>query len=797
MNLWFDLKYAWRLLLKSPGHSLLCIGVVALSVGLSLVAYSVTNYIAFKPLGFPDSERWYVISDEAATGLALDNYTYQTLVKRSRNINHLGAISATRSVLSEGRASVNVSGTAITPALLKATHVAPILGRVFDAADSQTGTVMLSYATWQTYFAGDPNVIGKQTRINGTPMQIIGVLPQGFKAILAADLWFPLETKVTEPGDATAVIPIVDVNKTQSPDSVLNELNAVVSEVNLSYPDQFKADRKLAFYSAHQALNGKNIPLFRTMAVVVAFVALLGCVNISTLFFARMLERGRELAIRTALGCSRGRLIRQSLVESSLVALAGMAFGITLGILGLRGIRPLMERMYAAYSMTPPGDMSVGYGDMMFAAAAATAMWLFSSLAPAIRVSKQDAAAVLAGSGKGAGNRGSTKSTALLVGFQVIISCFLLVVSCTLVVTMTRAANTRVGVTTDKVVVSVGGTHFGEQYVKQGDRLRYQDEFAAAIKTKLAGAEVAFTTALPGWPGPVSAVALESAEPTPRDRLRLPLICVSDNYFRTLGISLRAGRLFDSTDNSASLNVAVLDEELAKRYWPGQDPLGKRIQLQPEANGPWLTVIGVVSNVKRILDTNNTSTVYRPLRQESPATVYTVVKLPRTVTETGALLAAVAFAVDRDLPLSNVQTLEWYLDGVAGPATFVGRIFALVALITVFLAAIGLFGMIVRSVLQRTPEIGVRRALGATQGQIITVFLRQGAMYLVVAIVIGGGLGIVAINSVSAVTGSLMSLALPVALGVFASLTIVVFTASYFPARRAVALEPGDALRYE
>jgi hypothetical protein len=281
-----------------------------------------------------------------------------------------------------------------------------------------------------------------------------------------------------------------------------------------------------------------------------------------------------------------------------------------------------------------------------------------------------------------------------------------------------------------------------------------------------------------------------------RGALMLPVAVVSDNYFDLLGLKLRSGRLFDATDREGTLEVAVLDEKLAERHWPGQNVLGKRVRLEPSDNGPWLTVVGVVSAVGTTpYAKDRIGVVYRSARQAPPQSFHLLARLPNAADSRNALRAA-AFAVDRDLPLNNLQTLDDYLfASEQSTKGFIG-VFGTIALITALIAASGLVGLISRSVAQRTQEVGIRRALGATPRGVISLFVRQGARYLAPAF-IGVALALMALPPVSSVFTNALRFSLPVAAGVVVFMAVIIVTASYVPSRRAVALEPGDALRVE
>lgn len=805
MSLWFDLKYAWRLLLDAPGHSLICIVVVALSVGLAVWTWTLVYSQALRPLPFSDSDRWLsvqVAADATARPWPnLDAYTYQELLERNRSASHLGAYTTRAAVLSEGEASISLRAVAISPSLLSAMQVAPRMGWLFEAADNQPESApvaLLSFETWQNYFAADPEIVGKLARIDARPVQIVGVMPRDFFAFEYSELWLPLQLKnLVRPGDSPTILSaLIALEKDQTADALANEMKPTVDDVNRSYPELFNPGRNIVLIPAHLMHTYLNLQVVATTSFLAVAVLLLGCVNFSMVFLARLLERSRELALRTALGASRSRLLRQCLLETALFVLLGLLLGYALADLGVRwthGIAEFGERIQAMGRS--PNTPVLRPVDLVAALVAATVIWLLSTLLPAWRVGSQDAAQALAGSGKGVAGPGSAKSMSLLVGLQVTVSCLVLVICANLVLSIHEEVSKPTGMDTARVMISTYPTVFDARYSDANDRLRYWDRLTSAIKGRMPGAEVAYTTVAPSRPSSVP-VAIEHQEGAAnRGMLTLPLTAVSDTYFALLGVELRAGRLFDSTDDGDALDVAIVDENAARRYWPDQEVLGKRIQLDPAGNGPWLTIAGVVSNVTRLYR-RDVGVVYRPLRQAAPAEFHLVTKLPTSAADSRVLLRAAAFAVDRDLPLHNLQMLDDYLAALNLSFTAMVPAFIVITAITLVLAATGLFGLISRSVVRRTQEVGVRRALGSTQWQVTAVFLRQGALYLIVGLV-GGGLGIVLMNLLSASIPNILSRVVPATLGVFVLMAVVVFTASYFPTRRATALEPGDALRYE
>jgi predicted permease len=806
MNVWFDLKYAWRLLMKAKGYSIMCATVVALSVGLAVWVCELIYSQVLKPLPFPDSSSWYSVQiaakEEATAAPGVDAFTYQELLKQSRTAEHIGAFAFRPSVLSEGQASTRVRGAAMSPRLLAAMKVPPLMGRIFEESDGQqesASVAILSYDAWQNYFGGDPNIIGRATRIDAATVQIVGVMPRDFLAFQDFEIWMPLQLPpLARPSDSTlSLSPFLVTSNGENLQTILSEMKPAIDRVNQDHSDLFNSGRHVALIPAHQMYTHAFAPIVMMLSLIAVAVLLIGGVNISMVFLARLLERSRELALRTALGSSRSRLMRQCLLETALIVFVGLVVGYGLAWMGVEWTQGLSEfgsRIKA--SGRDPNLLELRFIDLVAAVICAGIIWLVSTLIPAWRISKQQAAEVLAGSGKGTASRTGNKSVGLLVGVQVVVSCLVLAVCSNLVLAVKKEVSKPTGLNTANVIIATDPTVFDARYAEPSERLRYWDELTASIESKVSGAEVTYTTGVPTAPAKVPAL-IETQQGT-RDQgtFTLPVTVVSEGYFKMLGLSLPSGRLFDGTDNSTSLNVAVVDEKLATRYWPDEQVVGKRVQLNPKDNGPWLTIVGVVSHVSDGPYGADAGVIYRPLRQAVPSEFRLLVKTTNASIDNRAAIRAAAFAVDRDLPLQNLQTLDDYVASLNIATTALVPAVTAVSLIVALLAASGLFGLISRSVAQRTQEVGIRRALGATVWRSTSMFTREGTLYLGVAIT-GVGLGIMMMTLLSAAITNIFDSVLLATLGVVVLMAVVIFCASYFPTRRAVALEPGDALRYE
>ncbi|HXH38609.1 MAG TPA: ABC transporter permease [Thermoanaerobaculia bacterium] len=806
MNLWFDLKYAWRLLMKSKGYSFMCASVVALSLGLAVWTCELIYSQVLKPLPFPKSSAWYSLQigtkAESTPHPGVDAYTYQELLKRNRSADYLGAFAEQPVVLSEGQASTRLRGVGISPRLLAATQTPPLMGRIFQESDGKSGAApvaILSYETWQTHFAGDSNVVGKMTRIDSAPVQIIGVMPKDFLAFRDFELWEPLQMPaLARPADSTmTLMPFVIAADKKKVVANLNEMKPAIAGVNHDHPELFDSGRHVALIPAHQMYTHSFAPIVMMMSLLAAAVLLIGGMNIGMVFLARLLERSREIALRNALGASRGRLMRLCLLETALIVLLGLVAGWGLAGLGVRWTQGLYEfGSRIKGTGRPPNLLQLRPADLAAALICALAIWLLSTLVPAWRVVRQDAAEVLAGSGKGTSRPAGNRSVALLVGVQVVVSCLVLVVCTNLVLAVKKEVNKPTGLNTAGVIIATNPTVFDARFAQPAERLRYWEELKTSIESRVPGAAVAFTTEVPTEPGSVPAAIETQQGTTNKGAFKLPATIVSEGYFSMLGLNARSGRLFESTDNSTSLNVAVVDEKLAARYWPDQNALGKRVQLNPTENGPWLAVVGVVSAVSAGPYSSDVGIIYQPLRQALPSGFRLLVRPPSTTSDSRSAIRAAAFAVDRDLPLQNLQTVDDYVASLNIATSALVPAVTAVALITALLAASGLFGLISRSVAQRTQEVGIRRALGASPWRATSRFTRQGAVYLCVAIV-GVALGVMVMPLLSRAIDNILDHVLLGTFGVVLLIAGVIFFASYLPSRSAVAMEPGDALRYE
>jgi ABC-type antimicrobial peptide transport system permease subunit len=382
----------------------------------------------------------------------------------------------------------------------------------------------------------------------------------------------------------------------------------------------------------------------------------------------------------------------------------------------------------------------------------------------------------------------------LLVGIQVVVSSVLLVVCANLIMAAAAEANRPIGLNSERVMLTTHSSSVDDRHPLVAARLDYWDRLTNGITARIPGATVAFASAPPTSPAIMPAQVDGTETTADRGASRLPMAVVSPEYFDALGISIRAGRGFEATEDASSLPVAIVDERSARKHWPGQDAIGKRIRVDSLEGSTTLTVIGVASAVTGSPYSSHIGVIYRPLRQAAPDAYHLIVKLPATVTDAETNLRAAAFAADRGIPLRNLQSLDDYLRAANLDLSSIVPVFSVIGTITLLLAATGLYGLVSRSVARRTQEIGIRVALGASHGRIAAIFLKQGVAYLSIGIV-GCLVGVVLTRFLTDVFPNVMAQIVTTTSLVVAIVGAVIFVSSYLPTRRALALEPGDALR--
>jgi putative ABC transport system permease protein len=798
-----DLRYGLRVLLQRPGFTLVAVLALALGIGANTAIFSVVHSVVLRPLPYPDAERLVTVwDDNQRQGWHKDVTGYSTFSEWQAQSDVFEALAAHRgwgpSLTGAGEPE-RLLGTLVTPAFFDVLRILPLYGRTFQPEDGQEGQdriAVLGHGLWQRRFGGDPAVVGQTLRLDDAPVTVVGIMPEGFGfPSRTSELWSVLSPP-REPDRGNHYLEVVGrlrpgVGAAQAD----RALDALTARLAGEFPRVYEGFG-VNVVPLHEHLVGDVRPALLVLLGAVLFVLLIACANVANLLLARTAGREREIAVRTALGAGRGRIVRQLLTESVLLGLAGGALGLLLALWGgellvslAPGGLPRLERL----GLNGPV--------LLFTLGASLLTGILFGLAPALQASRPDLNESLKeAKGIGAGVRGRRVRSLLIVA-EVALALVLLVGAGLLMQSFARLQEVEAGFDTERLLsfhLSLPSTKYPEdpqigafhrQALERLGALPGVESAAAVMSLPLTGSYSSATFSIEG-----------QAQPPDAQSLEVKLNVVSDGYLGTMGIPLKSGRFFGASDAEGAAPVAVVNETMARLHFPGVDPVGKRFKwgrLDSERY-PWREVVGVVGDVRhKSLEAPSDPEVYMPLGQEAIRAAAFVL---RTATDPATLAPAVrreVQALDSALPIYGLRTMDELLSGSLAQRRFNLWLLGLFASVALLLAAVGIYGVMSTMVGQRTREIGIRMALGARRADVLRMILGEG----VGLVLVGVGIGLAGAIALSRALGSLLyevSRTDPVTYGAVAVvLVLAAALACYVPARRAMGVDPMQALRYE
>ena len=815
-TLWQDLRFGARMLLKRPGFTAVAVVTLALGIGANTAIFSMVNGLLLRPLPYRDSERLTIIWTHSPGANVAQDWPspaqFSAIQSQTTAFEEI-AIAQGDSVILTGQGGPERLGAIrASSVMFSVLGVQPILGRAFsteDDAPGKTQSVILSYGLWRQRFGGDPNVIGQAIRLDTDNYNIVGVMPADFSlgyevmpTVGATEqvemlLSLPLSAKdMAEHGDENYNLlarlkPGVTIGQAQA------ELDGVVRGLEQQYPERYPASRQFSF-SVRPLLEqvvGDVRPALLILLGAVGCVLLIACANVANLLLAQSTAREKEIAIRTALGARRWRIARQLLTESVMLAVVGGGLGLLVAIWGLDGLRWLNPGNIPRLHAIAIDGRVLGF---TFVVVMLTGI-LFGSV-PALRSSSVNLNESLKEGGRSLVASGNHRLRSLLVIAEMSLSLILLIGAGLLIRSFVRAQQVDPGFAAGNVIslrVSVVGTAFLEQprrrmfYQQLWERLRQ----IPGVES-VGGASILPLSGAISW----GSITIEGYDPASgQSAIQADRRFASVGYFETMQIPLIRGRFFSEQDTKDSMKVVIIDENMARTYWPGEDPIGKRLKPgRADSTSPWMTVVGVVANVKQYaLDTDSRVAIYAPHEQVLAGQMFVAV---RTAGDPRGVIGAVsqeARAIDPNVPIFDVKTMEQRLFESLARRRFAMLALGLFAGVAMLLAAIGIYGVMSYTVAQRTREIGIRMALGSSTRQVLRLIVGHGMTLAGIGVVSGlaGALAVTrlmssllfGVTSTDPLTYALISLVLAgVALG-----------ACLVPARRATRVDPMVALRYE
>ena len=801
-------RYALRTLAKNPAWTAAAVACLAIGIGANTTVYTAMRAIAIEPVPTPNSDRLVMISEVLPRDP--DNFDFDQLapanlvdwMQQTRTLEHVAAFSWWDVNITGINEPERVTGFRVTPEFFRTLGERPALGRAFtdeEGHEGNTDRVILSYPLWVRRFGGDPGAIGRTVQLNGVPHTIVGVMGKDFIFPPGAELWkaFALEGAVAADRDGRWVNAIARLRPTSTLSEARAEACAIARRLELQYPDMnakwgMKVEPAQVFYGRHPR------PYTVVMLASVALVLLIGCANVANLLLARATTRGRELAVRVALGARRTDLVRQMLAESMVIALLGGALG---ALLALWGVKLMRDTLPAELVRFNPGwtRITINGHALLFTIAVSIATAVVVGLVPALIASRADPQQALKEGGRttsGAGGRLRLRSV-LVVG-EVALALMLLFGTGLMVRSFIGLIETNQGYTLEKALTMQ--LTLPERYKSDDDRVQFYSKLLDRVR-ELPGVRAAslINELPPSWNDNSNRFILEGepkpqrGDPAHQERMHP----VWDGYFAAMGIPVRRGRDFDRHDDKAHPSVAIVSEAFARKYWPGQDALGKRISVL--ADSMYLTtIVGVVADVRHNPNTGRAvlaPVVYVPAIQGPWDTMTLMVRTAGNPLEVTADVQRVIGSLDQALAPGNVQTLERMLWSSLSPQRITAGMLSVFAGIALLLAVIGIYGVISYSVNQRTHEIGIRMALGAQRADVIGRVLRQGLVLAALGIAIGA-LGSFAMARGMATLLHEVSPTDPLTfVAVAVILALVAVLGSWLPARRAAAVDPVVALR--
>ncbi len=804
-NLLQDIRYGIRVLRKNPGYTLIAVLALALGIAGVSVEFSAVDAVLLRPMAYKDLDRlvvvWTTLPKQNITQSSTSPADFLDWASQNTVFHDMAAEHGWEVNLSGQGDPERLQGAEVTSNYFGVLGVNPTLGRTFAPADAANGgarVVLLTYNLWKRRFAADPQIVGKVLTLNAENYSVIGVMGEDVDS--GEDLWRPLGFTPKEGGErgnhyldvVARLKPGASVRQAQA------ELKTIAARLERQYP-------------ATNAGTSTDVQLFResltfgtrqyvlTLLGAAIFVLLLACANVANLQLARALARQKEMAVRTALGATKWRLVQQILVESAMLGIVGGFLGLLLAAWGIDLTKSVIPASVMRV-LTVLRHIELDTRVVAFTVAISISAGLLTGLIAALHAARANVSDALkeGGRSEGAGS-GRSPIRATLVITEVALALVLLVGAGLMVRGFRNLLVFNQGYE-PKGILALNVSLVRSQYPEPSRRLAFFERVISGLRSVPGVEAAASTSALPaggrGWNSNFFRIE-GRAEPAPDERMLTATPVVSPNYLRAMQIPLRAGRFFDGNDRPQTTPVVVINTEMVRRYWPNQNPVGQRVRFLGDDPAHWRTIVGVVGDVKRPFDHSFRPMTYSPLAQ-SPTLYGTFVV--RTAGDPLALAAATREQIrqaDPDQAVYDMRTLESVIGDQISGVRIASQMMMVFAVIALLLAGAGIYAVMAYAVEQRTHEIGVRMALGASQRAMLKMIILQACKLAGIGSVIGAAGTVVVSRTLSSILFGVLDLE-PLTFGaLLALLGAIAVLAGYIPARRASRLEPMVALRYE
>jgi putative ABC transport system permease protein len=808
---WQDIRYGFRMLLKNPGFTLITVLALALGIGANTAIFSVVNTVLLRPLPYPNGERIVYIGEwsQQVPEMSVSYPNFTDWRAQQQTMEELAAFRSANYVLTGVGEPERLDGRQVSAGFFNVLGVTPSLGRNFTPEEDKPGAnpvVLISHGFWQRRLGADPAILNKQLQLNNESFTVIGVLPQTFEWQSPVDVFVPVGLRSDQPNMASRgnhpgmyVLGLLKPNV--SVEQARTEIKAIAERLAQQYPDT-NAEQS-AVLDSLQARAVEDIrPALLILLAAVGFVLLIACANVANLLLARAASRSKEIAIRTALGAGRGRIIRQLLTESLLLSVMGGALGLLFAMWGI-------DALLAALPEDVPRLLVSGIGlntpVLLFTLVVSVLTGLLFGLAPALQASKSNLNETLKDGGRTSAGAGRQRVRSGLVVLEVALSLLLLVSAGLLIKSFARLQQTDLGFNPENVL-TLRVPLPEARYKEYGQVENFWDELLQRVRALPGVQSAGLTRGLPMNGGIESGIMVEGQESTnPKDMTVAVNLYAEPGYFKTMSIPLVSGRFISEQDTKDAPLVVMVDEMFVARFFPNADPIGKRLRIGGD-RAPLRSIVGVFKHMKHYgPDEEGRVEIYTPYKQ-IPADSFAAANrglwlAVKTANDDPTSLAPAirneVSQIDRDQPISNIGTMEQIVAATVAPQKFATWLLAVFAATAMLLAAIGIYGVMAYSVTQRTHEIGIRMALGAGRRDVLRMVVLQGMRLAFIGVAIG-------LAGAFALTRLMASLLYGVSAtdpltygGVSVMLAMVALLACLIPARKATRVDPMIALRYE
>jgi putative ABC transport system permease protein len=817
-TLWQDVRFGLRMLTKHRIATIVCVVALGLGIGANAAIFSLAEAFLLHPVPFENSDRIVVLPDartasqEGGASFGPQDFnavapaTYLDWKKEVHSFDDLAAYAWDEINLTGDHEAQKVQDFKVTANFFQMIGVQPLLGRTFLPEEEEPGRdqeIILSYGLWEQRYASDPNILKRVIKVNGKSFNIVGVMKKGFDYPMPAEAWIPLSltTKERLRRDNRWLWVLGRLKPGVSFSAGAAEMRGISEREAQAYPDTNKVWR-LQPQPLRQFITGTLTRQYMVLLMVaVGFVLLIACADVANVQFARITGRTSEFAVRTAMGGSRWKIVRQLLIESIMLSLGGAALGLFLAQWDIQMILahmpPDVARFVAGWK-----TIRLDTNAFLFALVVAVFSGVISGIAPALLGSRASIAEALKEGGRGSSiSRARHRLRGALVVGEVALALVLLVGAGLMVKGFQGLLNVNESYS-PTTLLTLNFSLPEAQYAQPAARLNFNEQMLRRLGTVSGVQAASLVTHVPYAEGGgigETEFSIEGRALTQRGETRTAILeTTTPNYFNTLNIALRDGRLLSDTDGAESPQVAVISESLARRYLPGENPLGRHIKVgKAEGEGQWMTVVGVVNDVRYSwIVKDDVPTIYRSFRQAPPYFTTVVLRTAGDPLKFVSAARAEIAALDENLPLYDIKPMDKVItESIVGIA-YVATMMAVLGAIALVLASVGVFGVMSYSVSERTHEIGIRMSMGAQTGNVLALVLRSGMLLAVLGLAIGLPVAFLLAQGLSSLLYGVQAADPTSFIGLPLLLLGVAGIACYLPARRAARLDPLRALRH-